>query len=966
MKFDFTRRPVKEHRGSDVQRFSVLLCGSLLIGGAQVAEAANNRESFRDFRDSHSHLERRDARQLFRTTYNGRSAVGASLPVPITPKAVETNKNNWQNTNFNINVRNPLTNKEAKLLRVGAQDIGTKMVRLNSGIDLDLSSADRNIILGENLFKSAGSVEITVGTEQQTFSAGSKATAAEYVAIKQALSTNVGQKLVIDQSGIASGGSLDLTEITGSNDPLKASSLTVSSGVTTYGDFGKKSDFRLTGDLNNYGTVIALSSTNSGRAGAIRADDITNNVGAAITSILPDSLANSHLARKVDLTLDAKGDLTNFGTLSSSGNLSLIAGDSINNKGSISASDSVNMTAPNINNSSEITASAGNINIDGPSIAALNVNNSQGTLSAINGAINVRTPDYTGTFNNNISGGDLFSKEVNINGGNATNNVNVNELTGTVSQTGLAAHVTAATQNLILGSNCLTGDPTFFNKGDITITGDLIVSEALTLIAEGDITSVSGVSIAARSATSGFDITMIAGATITSGVGGNPTVPPGTGASVTIDGTVSGTGGSIALGTGTSIVSSPLTGGSGDGGNVFLYAFQNGAARGRIDVNDTTIMTGGIGAGENGNVVIVGGGNNPGIFSAIQIGQIDTTGGTGGGGDLTIITAQPIAVGGPVTYDAEGKLSGSGQLAAGAVINPAASIGQAGGKAIVAGNVIMNAGKNIIQQSDADTLVTTNFNAQIQLIAGEDVGAGFSNEFIIEGFNELFTKKVLKRNNFDSGNSALTVTSGGSVNILRNASTNLTLEASSSKDEFALRTNSALTVGDNLTSTAGLVRLENTGGSLTIDSGKAITAFDVIDITNGTTKKLKPLFTVGANATITTTQLGGPTFNGVYLTLDSTAFEINSVGVANAGRNTNPSVTDKASIIIPITSLDYEFALGVGTSPDLAGAGGAKKMEFLGPANIFESNNTKIEIVSAGKKGAMSFGGGVVVTAGQP
>lgn len=950
----------------------MLLCGSLLLGSAQIAQAAhNNQPTFREFHASRSDLDRHDAHKLFHATYNGRSTGGATLPPPINPKSSDGGDTaNWHHIIWCGDVPQPTTNRAAKLLNVGTQNIGSSVVRLNRGVDLDLSSADQNIVLGANLFKDTSSIEITVGSGKQTFSAGSKATAAEYIAIKQALNSNSGQKLVVNQNGIASGGSVDLTQITDNNDPLRASSLTVASGVTTYGDFGKRSDFRLTGDLNNYGTVVALSSDRTVRSGAIRADDITNNAGATITSVVPDSLSASHLARSVDLTLDARGDLTNLGTISSSGDLTLSAGNAVNNSGTVTANNSVNIAAPNINNSGTISAVTGNINLNGPTTSALIVNNTGGTLSALQGAINVRTPDYTGTFDNTISGGDLLSKEVNINGGNATNYVDVRQLTGVLSQTGLASHVLASTDNLIIGSTCLTGDPTFFNFGDITISSLLSTSETLTVIATGSIFSSTGATIEARTATHGLDINLIAGANITSPAsGGGSTIPVGGAISaVTIDGTGSATGGNISLGTGTIINTSPTNGGTGAGGNVSMFAFQDagGTLLGRVNIANASIITGGVGTAANGNISIIAGGNNSGS-TAIQVGAMDTTGGTGIGGYLTIVTAQPVASAGPVTYGVDGIQTSASSLQASSTINTNGSIKQTGGLAKIAGNVTFTAGKDITQNSTVtdSSLFTDNINSIVTLTAGGNIiGADISSPFVIEGFNGKINNKFLKTHGGSAGNNLLTVTAGGKALINRLASTDLNLQASSADQEFVLRTNSKLTIAGNVTSTNQKVQLENTGGALVVNPNVSITAFNDLELTNGTKKK--PTLTLGANSQLTTTAIGGPASGDIFVTVDPKVFSLKAAGIKSSGGRLIPPPTVAGGPTYLLENEDDNTTLDVnGTTPEKA-LGAGQPITFQGPpVNTVTSNNATILIENSGKKGAISFGGGVQVTAGQ-
>jgi len=155
------------------------------------------------------------------------------------------------------------------------------------------------------------------------------------------------------------------------------------SNVTTIGDFSKGSDFRLLGDLSNYGTVSAVSGSSNARSGAIRADDINNFKNATITS-------------NVDLTLDASGTLNNAGTINSTGSLTVTAGGALNNSGAISAANNVDLGAATVNNRGAISSASGNVNLLGTPDAVLQVNNRRGTISALNGAINLRDSSYNG------------------------------------------------------------------------------------------------------------------------------------------------------------------------------------------------------------------------------------------------------------------------------------------------------------------------------------------------------------------------------------------------------------------------------------------------------------------------------------------------------------------------------------------------------------------------------------------
>jgi len=926
---------------------SAIICGTIFLSSTQSALAERyDRPSMRDFRADHADLSRREARQLFKDTYNARSAPGASLPPVITPKL----------TNQISNLRNDNVARGAELtgkqIRLGIQDMGPKLVNLRNGVDLDLTSGDRNIVLGTNLFKDVSSVEINVGGATQTYTAGSQVTASEYVAIKQVLSGS-NQNLTLDQSGIASGGTLDLTAITTNADPMRAANLTIASGVTTYGDFGKQSDFILKGDLNNYGSVVALTTRNSGNGGAIRADDITNQAGANIQS-------------SVNLELAASGTLTNLGSINSTGNLTLTAASGIDNQGTVSADKTLTINTPTLANTSTIESINGDVNLNGPSTAALNITNNGGTIAALKGDINVRTPSYNGTFDNNITGGDFLSKNLNLYSGNAANNVVVNQLTGVLSQTGLAGHILTDTDNLVIGETCLTGDPTFYNFGDITINGNLSAAEALTIIATGNITMTNGVTIEARDATTGFDITFIAGANITNPLsGGGGTLPSGAvSGAVTIDGGPSANGGSITFGTG-SVISTP-TGLNGDGGDISLFAFKGASSTsGRIDVNSAAITSGGVGTGNNGNVLIVGGGSDSmALGTAIQIGQITTTGGSGGGGDLRVSTSQPNSTGGPVTYEANGLLAVGSPSLTDSTVTANASIGMSGGKATVSGDAYLYAGLNLIQQAAGDTLYMNNINKNVNLIAesGNIGGSGVGNAFVIEGFNELLSKKVLKKIlNFDSGNSILTVTTGGTAFIVRNASTNLSLATSSADDRYELQTNSRLTVLGDITSADGQVSLTNTGGSFVMGANSSIIAEDTISITNATEKKYKPTFELGADSEIITEAGGTAGLGHIFLVLDPKALEVNSVGFANTGRRNIPTPTIAGQFVDLQSFAFMSVSATNGGTVSYTG----KKPEGILPLNVVDTDGPQISIFNFVKKGAFFFGGNTRIEANQ-
>ncbi len=118
--------------------------------------------------------------------------------------------------------------------------------------------------------------------------------------------------------------------------------------------------------------------------------------------------------------------------------------------------------SPSVTNSGTLASTNANVNLGTSIAAAMNVNNSGGTISALNGSINIRNEAYDAAFNTIVNGGDLLSKDVNAYTGGGTTDVYVNELTGIVIHKWFAHTVSANTSDLIIGNQCLVGDPTYY------------------------------------------------------------------------------------------------------------------------------------------------------------------------------------------------------------------------------------------------------------------------------------------------------------------------------------------------------------------------------------------------------------------------------------------------------------------------------------------------------------------------
>jgi adhesin HecA-like repeat protein len=703
------------------------IAGTLLLAASQPAMARND-FSFRDFREQNPDMARRDARQAFRAEYrqvrqSDAEPIRQAPILNLTPSVGTVTVQNEARGNNAQRVHNTIRNRSAQVGDSG------QLLRLSSGINLDLTSSQRNISLGKGLFAGSESVQINSGGETKTVHAGSLVSAAEYVAVKQVLAGGE-QKINVDRNGRASGGDVNLESIASDRTALRASSLVIAEGVTTSGDFGRNSEFKLLGDLSNYGTLHAFSSDSGKRAGAIRAHDINNYRGATIES-------------SVDLTLDAAGNLNNAGTISSTGSLTLSAAGAINNRGTTSAAGDVNLQSSAINNKGTIESTEGNVNLEGSALALMNVDNNKGTIAALNGAINVRNASYTGAFDSYVDGGDLFSQAVNVHAGEGIANVYVNELTGVLNQYGKAAHISATTADLTLGTTCLTGDPTIYNNGgDINVTADISVAENLVLVASGDIIVANDVDIFAGNATRGFEMNFIAGADFvpTGGGSNSPTIPPLTGAGgVDLSGKGSKTGGGIVFGTNTTVTARATTPvGDTNGDGILMVAFPGKTTNaGKVDIAGATIKTGGSGNGTNGSFFVLAGGTKGDV---IKTGVIDTTGGmddSNNEGQIGLFTVniitEKISFGpgpdtGHVIYNAAGQnisdyrltgddLSKGGNL----VINDVIAGDDIKGRSI---DLYGGGGVNLLGQVNSFSLDPTPFGSSIDTVTNDAITAG--------------------------------------------------------------------------------------------------------------------------------------------------------------------------------------------------------------------------------------------------
>jgi hypothetical protein len=463
-----------------------------------------------------------------------------------------------------------------------------------------------------------GCVPIRVGGQVFSVQPGAQfLTPAENVAAYQVRLTGQ-QSLVLGALGNAIGGSFSISQRLSQY----VNNLQIPEGVT-----GRlnSSVLDLTGSVINSG-VLVIAPSNSAQA-SISATNILNNQGALISSgFSAFGLPNL----PVNLSLKATDSIINNGVISSSGTLSLVAGHSIVNQSPAGASgvaavmqavNSVSLTSASgtIKNSGLIASNLGNVSLYAPVGRDLVIDNVNGQLRALQGAVNVGSGACGVMANSRIFGGDIVANQVNLNAGSGSVDANLNSISGLVNASGSAAHVTVNDGTLEMGNVNLSGDPTFYNSnGSININGNISVGEALTIAASGNITSTANGAFTLSAPSS--DINLIAGATFTAAGGaGSTSVGPfagssGTGTpanSITITTAAqSATGGNIDFSNGgVSVISTAATTAGAAGGNVRLVAFPGSAGVGGqiLLTSDSTINSSGSGIGSNGNVTVIAG-----------------------------------------------------------------------------------------------------------------------------------------------------------------------------------------------------------------------------------------------------------------------------------------------------------------------------------------------------------------------
>ena len=609
------------------------------------------------------------------------------------------------------------------------------VLNLNSGATTftATNSSPVTITVGGTM-NSAGQI---VGGHTLTINAGQKLTAAEYLALGQVMG-NGSQTILLSGKGSADGGTASFTAASG-----QISSLVVPKNVVIdVVGFTSSNPFTITGSVRDYGTITALQSGTS--AGSVLdLGSLTVGHKGTINDSVAASLLNG-LSNSSSLTLNVANNVVNHGSISSLGVLTIASGGSITNSsistgssstgGAFIGGHSVNLTSATgtFNNSGHIVANGGSIKLNAPYTQNITLNNTGGTISATQGAINIRDNTYNGSAATILKGGDLLSQQLNINAGSGAVTGNVGNVTGVVNTTAGSSHFTAATQNLILGNQDISGDPTYYNTaGNITFAGSNMGGAALALIASQNVSITGDITNNGTAAA----LTVVAGANFTT-TGGTGNQGPDTTSTITINGGTA-VGGSI---TDTGNIST-------NGGNVNLVAYGGtGAGAGTLNVKniDTSGSTTGLTEGQlstNGNVLVLAGANTG---TAITTGTINTqatsanattnlsTNITGAPGNVTLAVGAPQITGGSVTVVNGAITSGSFAAPAaagalgGAISTGAITAGGASGGYVLNGTTVAAQAAPTVSLLSGGSITTGNIDVSGAGGAASPVGQGTS------------------------------------------------------------------------------------------------------------------------------------------------------------------------------------------------------------------------------------------------
>ncbi len=508
---------------------------------------------------------------------------------------------------------------------------------ITRGLELDLRSDQRTIVLGKNLFKDQESISILVGERDRLLTSGSRVTPAEYVALNQMLS-NDKQVLKVDGLGQGVEGKFSLDGLNDAGRRINATTLVIPENVSSAGNFSGTKDIKITGSLINFGSVFAFSDKNSNVA-TVSASNVENHDNAVITNSMPSSEDSANLI------VSAKEEIENAGRITSTGSLKL-SGSKVANHDLISARSTIEIDAPDIVNTGTIESTDKNVFVNPQTRTIVSIDNTGGTISAVKGNIEIRDQGFSKKLDTSLKGGDWISKELNIHSGKGNIFAHVKSVSGAVSAYGGIVNVNADSSALNMVKVDAHGDPLIQNTGDVILGSVDSFGGPITVVAGQNILITSGTTLNSNGLDGG-DILLVAGVDYSIDGIGNLTIT-----------NQSLTGGNIQYtGTGPII----RTDGVHNAGDLTLIAFASpdGTTNGAISLADASISTRGGPGFTNGNVTAIAGGG-------MEMGYIDAKApDTLGAGNVTLSSFNPT-ISGIVKFDPNGaQLSGSFETGAG-------------------------------------------------------------------------------------------------------------------------------------------------------------------------------------------------------------------------------------------------------------------------------------------------------------
>ncbi len=583
-------------------------------------------------------------------------------------------------------------------------------------------------------------ITIDVGGKQEVVSLNSHLTAAELVAAEQVLHGDA-QTITISQDGHAIGGTviLDSSLLAAIDHSFSGNigTLTITQGIQFINAVGL---LEISGNLNNYGSLFTASEI-AGQASTISANAIFNSVEGMIGSYL-GNLSGLYGA---DPVLNALANITNFGTINSTGNLTLSAPEIANistagHTAELSAAQGINFNTAHLTNSGNITAAMGDISAT--STSSLLVDNAGGTMQSVLNNVDLSS-------NNSllqVMGGNFDSKQLNLKAGHSTVGLQANKVSGVVNAAADVIHLYTSESDLNLGNIDSSGDPTLASQANIIINGTIAPTNGanLAIVSGANILSAAGGQLDTRSTApgggNGGNLSLIAGANFTVDGSGNVVLTDSANA-----GKGSVTGGLIDLsggngGTGAvSAITTAGTGATGNAGYVEMVAYNGSTSgSGSIFLPTTGTIDASSANGQRGDVKIISGAG--GFGNSVRTGGIT-------GNNITIGMFTP-SVGSGMFFDGTGTASNGinsftttgvqnqGVLLAQGNINATGDININAGQAAITGNISANgaggkAGTASLDGGNGHTInITTptalTVSGSISAVGGGGAGSGSS------------------------------------------------------------------------------------------------------------------------------------------------------------------------------------------------------------------------------------------------